>query len=124
MQLVAILFPATAIAVAGYVVLYFAGRSDGGMKTFGRLLGGWTLLMAALLVVGVATKPLFGGRAFGVGPTQEERMKHRMEMRQKMMGGMMREGGMRPGMMRDGAMPPTPALPDSAATPPESPAKP
>ena len=104
MRALMMLFPATAIAVAGYVVLYFAGRSEGRMRTFGRWLGGWTLFLAALVVIGGLTAPLFGGRPFGLGPTMEERMARREAMRQRMMDG--------------GAMRPPPAMPQAPAMPP------
>jgi heme/copper-type cytochrome/quinol oxidase subunit 1 len=45
------LVPATMLAVAGYAVFYLAHRSEGNLKTFGRLLGFWAFTLAALLVL-------------------------------------------------------------------------
>ena len=88
MKTLLLLFPATGLAAIGYLVLYFAGRSEGGMKAFGKLLGGWMLLLAGVVALAGITGPVFGGRPFGLGPTNEERLQRRMEMRQKMMQGM------------------------------------
>ena len=120
MRMLFILFPATAIAIAGYIVLYFANLSTGRMKSFGRLLGGWTLLIAALLVLGAATAPMFNGRPFGLGPTSEERMMRFQSMRQKMMGNTMTRPDAMPGAAKpEGAMP-APMPPAAPSAPPAS----
>ena len=46
------LIPATALSVAGYVALFLSHRSEGGMKTFGRYLGIWAFVLAALVTLG------------------------------------------------------------------------
>jgi hypothetical protein len=47
-----VLLPATALTVAGYVALFLSGRSEGGMRTFGRYLGFWAFTLAGLLILG------------------------------------------------------------------------
>jgi hypothetical protein len=135
MFMLVLLIPATVIAAVGYIVLYFAGRSDGGMKSLGRVLGGWAMVLGAAIALAGVTAPLFGGRPFGLGPTREQRVERFMEMRRQMMqNGMMRDGMMRDGMMRDGMMrdgmmrdgmmqdgmmrPPTPPAPPAGVQPP------
>jgi hypothetical protein len=46
------LLPATMLTVAGYVVLFLAARSEGGMRTFGKYLGIWAFILAALVILG------------------------------------------------------------------------
>lgn len=46
------LIPATGLTVAGYLVLYLAGRSEGSLRTFGRYLGFWAFTLAGLVVLG------------------------------------------------------------------------
>jgi hypothetical protein len=46
------LLPATALTLAGYFVLYLAGRSEGALRTFGRYLGFWAFTLAGLIVLG------------------------------------------------------------------------
>jgi hypothetical protein len=90
-----LLFPATAIAVAGYVVLHFANHSHGRMKTFGQWLGGWTLFLSGVVVLAGLTAPLFGGQPFGIGPSAEEREARRARMMER---GMMRAPRPTPGV--------------------------
>ncbi len=45
------LFPATMLAVLGYIVLYFSTKSDGPVKTFGRVLAIWVFVLAALPLI-------------------------------------------------------------------------
>lgn len=47
-----VLLPATALTIGGYFALFLSGRSDGVMRTFGRYLGYWAFMLAALLVLG------------------------------------------------------------------------
>ena len=47
-----VLPPATALAVAGYVVLFLSARSEGALRTFGKYLGFWAFTLAALLILG------------------------------------------------------------------------
>ena len=46
------LIPATGLTVAGYVALYLSHRSEGALRTFGRYLGIWAWVLAALVVLG------------------------------------------------------------------------
>ncbi len=46
------LIPATGLTVAGYVALFLSHRSEGGLRTFGRYLGIWAFVLAALVVIG------------------------------------------------------------------------
>jgi hypothetical protein len=41
------LFPATILTVFGYVVLFCATKSDGAVKTFGKILAIWAFILAA-----------------------------------------------------------------------------
>jgi hypothetical protein len=47
-----VLLPVTGLTVAGYVVLFLSARSEGAMRTFGKYLGFWAFILAALLVLG------------------------------------------------------------------------
>jgi hypothetical protein len=47
-----VLLPATALTVAGYVVLFLSARSEGALRTFGKYLGLWAFTLAALLILG------------------------------------------------------------------------
>ena len=46
------LIPATALTVAGYVVLVLATRTEGSLRSFGRYLGFWSFTLAGLIVLG------------------------------------------------------------------------
>ena len=46
------LIPATALTIAGYVVLFLSARSEGTLRTFGKYLGFWAFTLAALVVLG------------------------------------------------------------------------
>jgi len=46
------LIPATGLTVGGYVALFLSHRSEGSLKTFGRYLGIWAFVLAALVVLG------------------------------------------------------------------------
>ena len=59
------LIPATMLTVAGYVVLYVASRSEGGLKSFGRYLGFWAFTLAALVVLGSFLAAARGGGMHG-----------------------------------------------------------
>ena len=41
------LFPATILTVLGYVVLYCSTRTDGAVRTFGKILAIWVFVLAA-----------------------------------------------------------------------------
>jgi hypothetical protein len=47
-----VLFPATALTIAGYVALFLSARSEGGMRSVGKYLGFWAFTLAALLILG------------------------------------------------------------------------
>ena len=59
------LIPATALTVAGYIVLYVAGRSEGGLQRFGKYLSFWAFTLAALVVVGGLLAAAHGPRCAG-----------------------------------------------------------
>lgn len=42
------LFPATVLTIFGYIVLYCAAKSEGGLRTFGRILAAWVFVLAVL----------------------------------------------------------------------------
>lgn len=107
-----LLLPATGVAIAAYVTLYFAGRSEGGMRTFGRVLGGWALLIALVLAVAALSSPFFGGRPFGIAPRM--RMHHGMGGPGAMGGG---PGAMGGHMMGPQGGPPTAGAPPPAPPP-------
>ena len=111
MRTLLLLFPATAIAVAGYVVLYFAHKSEGNMRSFGKALGGWAMFLSAVVVAGAISGVFMDGRPFGLGKTRAERMEMRQHMRERMMG----SGGM--GAARMGQMPDMAAPPAGGAPP-------
>jgi hypothetical protein len=46
------LIPATALTVAGYVALFLSHRSEGALRSFGRYLGIWAFVLAALVALG------------------------------------------------------------------------
>ncbi|MFZ0009030.1 MAG: hypothetical protein WAK94_12400 [Steroidobacteraceae bacterium] len=99
------LLPATALTIAGYFVLYFSGRAEGGLRTFGRYLGFWAFTLAGLVILGA----IFAAAHRG----------HRMRaMHDGMRGGMHCPWmGPRP---EDGGSPPppSPVSPIPGATPP------
>lgn len=45
------LLPATFWLVLGYVVLYISSKTDGQLKSFGRVLAIWIFMIAALIPV-------------------------------------------------------------------------
>src|ERR1700730_6866754 len=55
------LLPATALTIAGYFVLYLAGRSEGALRTFGKYLGFWAFTLAGLLILGAVFAAAHGG---------------------------------------------------------------
>ena len=54
------LFPATFWAAIGFVVVYIASKSEGGIGTFGRVLGIWAFIIAAGILAGGAYITLAG----------------------------------------------------------------
>lgn len=68
------LIPATALTIAGYVVLFLSGRSEGAMRSFGKYLGFWAFTLAALLILGSIFAAARGGHhchAFGMHGERE-----------------------------------------------------
>lgn len=56
------LLPATALTIAGYFVLFLAGRSEGTMRRFGKYLGFWAFTLAALIILGAIFAAAHGHR--------------------------------------------------------------
>lgn len=54
------LIPATFFVILGYFVLYASSRSEGGVRTFGRILAVWIFLIALLPPIGGAVVTLSG----------------------------------------------------------------
>lgn len=69
------LFPATFFAVLGFFVLFAASRAQGGVQTFGRVLGIWVLILAAIPVLAGAYMTVSGQCEFGRA-MQEMRQMH------------------------------------------------
>ena len=88
-----------------------AAKAEGSVKLFGKYLATWIFALAALIVLGVATAPLFGGRPFGMSMMRGQGMQGMMPG--QMMDGMMRGRGMQ-GLMGGGEEPSLPS-----ATPPQ-----
>jgi hypothetical protein len=65
------LFPATVLTVFGYLVLYCATKSEGGVSTFGRILAAWVFVLAAI-------PPLAGAYVSIAGLCPVERALERM----------------------------------------------
>jgi hypothetical protein len=64
------LIPATALAIAGYFVLYLSNRAEGTFRTFGKYLGFWAFTLAGLIVLGAIFAAAHGrrhGAMIGVG---------------------------------------------------------
>ena len=55
------LLPATALTIAGYIVLFLSNRSEGALRTFGKYLGFWAFALAALVVLGAIFAAAHGG---------------------------------------------------------------
>ena len=61
------LIPATALTLAGYVVLVLSARTEGALRSFGRYLGFWAFTLAALVILGAIFAAAHGGH-HGFGP--------------------------------------------------------
>jgi hypothetical protein len=55
------LLPATALTIAGYLVLYLSARSQGSLRTFGKYLGYWAFTLAGLVILGALFAAAHGG---------------------------------------------------------------
>jgi hypothetical protein len=60
------LIPATGLAIAGYVVLYLAHRSEGSLRSFGKYLGFWAFTLAGLIVLGSIFAAAHGGHRWAM----------------------------------------------------------
>jgi hypothetical protein len=69
------LIPATALTVAGYLVLYVAQRSEGGFRSFGKYLGFWAFTLAGLVLLGAI---FAAAHAHRYGPMMHARGAHGM----------------------------------------------
>jgi len=56
------LIPATALTIAGYLVLYLSNRSEGAFRTLGKYLGFWAFTLAGLIILGAIFAAAHGGR--------------------------------------------------------------
>jgi hypothetical protein len=109
MGLIAILIALTLLVVVGFFVQVASSKADGRIKAFGKYLSIWIFVLAGLVLVGIATAPMFGGRPFGVDL-----------MRNAGPHGMMMDRMMRPraGQLPEVAPSPTPApAPETGPTP-------
>ena len=102
----------TTLLIVAYFLFLTASKASGLTSAFGRLLGLWLLLLTALIIGGVVTAHMNGGKPYGMdfpmGPHH---------------GWMHDRGG-----PDDGAAPPPDAQPapppEAAPTPPAAPTKP
>jgi hypothetical protein len=69
------LIPATALTVAGYLVLYVAQRSEGSFRSFGKYLGFWAFTLAGLVLLGAIFAAAHANR---YGPMMHARGAHGM----------------------------------------------
>jgi len=60
------LLPATALTIAGYLVLYLSTRSEGSLRSFGKYLGYWAFTLAGLLILGAILAAAHGGHRHGM----------------------------------------------------------
>ena len=56
----------TLVLVLAFFVLFAAGKAEGFAKLLGTVLGWWLVVLAVLFVAAFATRPLFGGKPFGM----------------------------------------------------------
>ncbi len=101
----------TALLIVAYFLFLTASRAGGLTSAFGRLLGLWLLLLAAIIVGGVFTAHMNGGKPYGMefpmGPHQD--WMHRWGP---------------PGPAPSPETPPAQPAPEAAPTPPAVPPKP
>ena len=60
------LFIVTALLILAYFLFLTASKASGLTSAFGRLLGLWLLLLTALIIGGVVTAHLNGGKPYGM----------------------------------------------------------
>ena len=56
----------TLLLILAFFVLFAAGKAEGLVKVLGTILGAWLILVAAVVIVAVVTRPMFGGKPFGL----------------------------------------------------------
>jgi hypothetical protein len=56
----------TILLILAFFILFAASRADGFVKLLGTLLGGWLVLVAVVIIVACITRPMFGGKPFGM----------------------------------------------------------
>jgi hypothetical protein len=66
----------TLIAVLAFFVLFAAQKADGLIRTLGRVLGVWLLILAVLAAAAAVTAPMMGGRPFGMAMPRHMRAMH------------------------------------------------
>jgi len=59
-------FVVTALLIVAYFLLLTASKAGGLIAAFGRVLGLWLLVLAAIIVGGIATAHLNGGKPYGM----------------------------------------------------------
>ncbi len=100
----------TILLIVAFFILFAASKAEGLVKLLGMLLGGWLVLVAVLIVVACVTRPMFGGKPFG------------MDMHALHGGWMSHEGMMQSDQQPAPAATPAPATPAPAAPAPATPA--
>lgn len=56
----------TVLLILAFFVLFAAERAQGFVKLLGTVLGWWLVIVAVVIVVGCVTRPMFGGKPFGM----------------------------------------------------------
>lgn len=56
----------TILLVLAFFILFAAEKADGFVKLLGTVLGWWLIIVAVLIVVACVTRPMFGGKPFGI----------------------------------------------------------
>lgn len=54
------LIPMTVVVIAAYFVLFSSSKAEGGIRTFGKILGVWILLIALMFPIGGAFMAISG----------------------------------------------------------------
>ena len=66
MFIVPVVLAATLLLFIAFLSFFMASKTSGLTAMFGRLLGLWLLFIAAVIVGGVVTAPMMGGRPYGM----------------------------------------------------------
>ena len=56
----------TLLLIVAYFLLFSASKAEGLVKLLGTILGVWLMVVAAFVIIGWVTMPMFGGRPFGM----------------------------------------------------------